>query len=62
MNIYFEGGVDIEWFRDYCHFSEHVESAWKNFSKQINFNDNFYKISDLYYSEFQAEVNLFLED
>ena len=62
MNPYFEGGVDIEWFRDYCQFSEHVESAWINFSKQIIFNDKLYKISGLYYSEYQAEVILFLED
>ena len=61
MNTNFEGGVDIEWFGDYCQFSEHVESALINFSKQIIFNDKFYKISDLYYSEFQAEVILFLE-
>ena len=62
MNTYFETGVDIEWFRDYCQFSAHVESDWINFSKQIIFNDKFYKISDLYNSDFQAEVTLFLED
>ena len=62
MNTYFEGGVDIVWLRDYCQFSEHVESAWVNLSKQIIFNDKFHKISDLFYSEFQAEVILFLED
>ena len=62
MNTYLEGGVDIEWFGDYCHFSKEVESAWINFSKQINFNDKVHKISDLYYSEIQAEVILFLED
>ena len=42
MNTYFEG-VDIEWFKDYCQLSDHVESAWVNFSKQIIFND---KVSD----------------
>ena len=62
MNTYFEAGVSIEWFRDYCQFSEHVESAWINFSKQIIYNDKLHKISDLFYSEFQAEVILFLED
>ena len=62
MNTYFEGGVDIEWFRDYCQLSGHVESAWANFSKQIIFNDKVFRISELYYSEFQCEVILFLED
>ena len=62
MNTYFEGGVDIEWFKDYCQFSDHVESAWVNFSKQIIFNDKVFRISELYYSEFQCEVILFLED
>ena len=62
MNIYFEGGVDIEWFKDYCQLSDHVESAWVNFSKQIIFNDKVFRISELYYSEFQCEVILFLED
>ena len=60
MNTYFEGGVSIEWFRDYCRLSEHVESAWINLSKQIFFNDIVNKISSLFYSEFQAEVILFL--
>ena len=62
MNTYFEGGVDIEWFKDYCQFSENVESAWINFSKQIIFNDKVHRISDLCFSEFQAEVILFFED
>ena len=62
MNTYFEGGVSIEWFRDYCQFSEHVESEWIKFSQQIIFSDKIHKISDLYYYEFQAEVILFLED
>ena len=62
MNTYFEGGVDIEWFKDYCQLSDHVESAWVNFSKQIIFNDKVFRISELYYSEFQCEVISFLED
>ena len=62
MNTYFEGGVDIELFKDYCQLSDHVESAWVNFSKQIIFNDKVFRISELYYSEFQCEVILFLED
>ena len=62
MNTYFEGGVDIEWFKDYCQLSDHVESAWVNFSKQIIFNDKTFRISELYYSEFQCKVILFLED
>ena len=62
MNTHFEGGVDIEWFKDYCQLSDHVESAWVNFSKQIIFNDKVFRISELYYSEFQCEVILFLED
>ena len=62
MNTYFEGGVDIEWFKDYCQLSDHVKSAWVNFSKQIIFNDKVFRISDLFYSESQCEVILFLED
>ena len=62
MNTYFDGGVDIEWFKDYGQFSDHVESAWVNISKQIIFNDKTFRISELYYSEFQCEVILFLED
>ena len=62
MNTYFEGGIDIEWFRDYCQFLEHVETAWINFSKQIIFNDRVHKVSDFYYSKFQAGIILFLED
>ena len=62
MNTCFEGGVDIEWFKDYCQLSDHVESVWVNFSKQIIFNDRVFRISELYYSEFQCEVILFLED
>ena len=62
MNTFFEGGVDIEWFKDYCQLSDHVESAWANFSKQIIFNDKIFRISELYYSEFQCEVILFLKD
>ena len=62
MNTYFEGGLKIEWFKDYCQLSVHVESAWVNFSKQIFFNDKEFRISELYYSEFQCEVILFLEE
>ena len=62
MSTYFEGGADIEWFRDYCQFSEHVESAWINLSKQNIFNDKVHKTSELFFSECQAEVILFLED
>ena len=62
MNTYFEGGVDIEWFKDYCQLCDHVESAWVNFSKQIIFNDKVFRISELFCSEFQCEVILFLED
>ena len=62
MIKYFEGGVDIEWFRDYCQFSEHVEPEWIKFSEQIVFNNKVHKISDLYYSKFHAEVIRFLED
>ena len=62
MTTYFEGSVDIEWFKDYCQFSDHVESAWVNFSKQIIFNDKVFRISNLDFSEFQCEVILFLED
>ena len=62
MNTYFEGGVDIKWFKDYCQLSDHVESGWVNFSKQIMFNDKVFRISELYYSEFQCEVILVRED
>ena len=62
MNTYFEGGVDIEWFKDYCQTSDHVESAWVNFSKQSIFNDKVFRISELSYSEFQCIFILFLED
>ena len=62
MNTYFEGRVDIECFKDYCRLSDHVKSAWVNFSKQIIFNDKVFRISELYYFEFQCEVILFLED
>ena len=62
MNTYFEGGVDIEWFRDYCQLSEHSESARIKLSKQIIFNNKVYKVSNLYYSELQFEIILLLED
>ena len=62
MNTYFEGGLDIEWFNDYCQLTGHVESAWVNFSKQIIFNGKVFRIFELYYSEFQCEVILFFED
>ena len=62
MNTYFEGGVDIEWFRDYCQFSEHSESARMRLSKQIIFNNKVCKVSKLNYSELQFEIILLLED
>ena len=62
MNTFFEGDVDIGWFRDYCQLSEHVKSAWISLSKRVFFDKKNYKISDLYYSEFQGEVILFLEN
>ena len=62
MNTYFEGGVDIELFKDFGQVSENVESAWINLSEQIIFNDKDYRICILYYSEFQCEVILLFED
>ena len=62
MNTYFEGGFNMEWFRDYRHFSERVGSPWINLCKQNIFDNKVYKTSDLFYSEFQCEVVLFLED
>ena len=60
MNTYIEGGVDITWFRDYCQLSEHIESAQIILSSRL-FSTKFYKTSNLYYSEIQGEVILFLE-
>ena len=62
MNTYFEGDPDIEWFRDYCRLSEHIESVWINSSKQINLNNKVYIVSNSYYSEFQCKIKIFLED
>ena len=47
---------------DYCSLSEQIESAWINLSEQIVFNKEVYKISNLYYSEFQCEIIFFIED
>ena len=62
MNTQFEGGFAIELLRDYCQLSEHIESALINLSKQVYFNNKVYKTPDLYYSEFQSEVIVFLEE
>ena len=41
-------------------FSEHVESAWINLSKQVIFDNKIYKNFASYYSNFASEVILFL--
>ena len=57
MNTYFEGGVDIEWFQDYCSLSEHAESTWIKLSKQIIFNKKFTR--SLTYITPRSNVKLF---
>ena len=62
MNTYFEGGVEIEWFRDYCQLCEHIDSAWLNLYEQINLYNKVNRVSNLYYFEFQCEIIVFFED
>ena len=61
MKTYFEGGVYIEWSRDYRLFSEFFESVWVKLAEQITFNNILRKIFNLDYTNFQCENVIYFE-